>query len=64
MMQASVGHRAAKDQAIRIARGMTASTNVTPAEFLKLCRTILRDSRNDDFVDVYGEPPAFTRLIE
>jgi hypothetical protein len=37
---------------------MTASTGVTPAGFIKVCRTILRDSRRDDFHELYGEPPV------
>jgi hypothetical protein len=48
----------AKEQAVRLARMMTVSTGVTPAGFVKVCRTILRDSRSDDFREMYGEPPA------
>jgi hypothetical protein len=49
---------AAKDQAIRLAKMMTASTGVTPAGFAKLCRAILRDRRGENFVEIYGEPPV------
>ena len=48
----------AKEQAVRLARMMTASTGVTPAGFVKVCRTILRDSRRGDFREMYGEPPV------
>ena len=50
--------QAAKEQTVRLARMMTASTGVTPEGFIVLCRAILRDSRREDFQDIYGEPPA------
>jgi hypothetical protein len=52
---------AAKEQAIRLARMMTASTSITPVGFANLCRAILRDRRSDDFVELYGERPAVGR---
>jgi hypothetical protein len=53
--------QAAKEQSIRLARMMTASTGVTPEGFSRLCRAILRDSRREDFQEIYGEPPALLR---
>ena len=50
--------QAAKEQTIRLARMMTASTGITPEGFIVLCRAILRDSRREDFQEIYGEPPA------
>jgi hypothetical protein len=50
---------AAKEQAIRLAKLITASTSVTPIGFATLCRCILRDRRSEDFATIYGEPPVF-----
>jgi hypothetical protein len=49
---------AAKDQTIRLAKMMTASTGVTPTGLAKLCRAILRDRRGENFVEIYGEAPV------
>ena len=57
MTQASGRPETAKEQAIRLARMMTASTGVTPIGFAKLCQAILRDSRSSDFLEMYGEHP-------
>lgn len=54
---------AAKEQTIRLARMMTASTGITPEGFVVLCRAILRDSRSDDFQEIYGEPPVLRRAM-
>lgn len=50
--------QAAKEQTVRLARMLTASTGITAEGFVVLCRAILRDSRSDDFQEIYGEPPA------
>lgn len=52
---------AAKEQTIRLARMLTASTSITPKGFVVLCKTILRDSRSESFQAIYGEPPALPR---
>ena len=58
MVQAPRKSQAAKEQTIRLARMMTASTGITAEGFAVLCRAILRDSRRDDFQEIYGEPSA------
>ena len=56
--------QAAKEQTIRIARMLTASTGITPEGFVVLCRAILRDSRCEDFQDIYGEAPVLRRSTQ
>ncbi|MGA2793621.1 MAG: hypothetical protein ABSE69_08805 [Roseiarcus sp.] len=55
--------QAAKEQTIRIARMLTASTGITPEGFIVLCRAILRDSRSEDFQEIYGEAPVLRRSM-
>jgi len=55
--------QAAKEQTIRIARMLTASTGITPEGFVILCRAILRDSRSEDFQEIYGEAPVLRRSM-
>jgi hypothetical protein len=54
----------AKEQAVRLARMLTASTSITPEGFTALCRSILRDSRGKDFHEIYGESSALRRSKE
>ena len=56
--------QAAKEQTIRIARMLTASTGITPEGFIVLCRAILRDSRSEDFQEIYGEAPVLRRSTQ
>jgi hypothetical protein len=55
---------AAKEQTVRIARMLTASTGITPEGFVVLCRAIMRDSRNDDFQEIYGEAPVLRQSTQ
>lgn len=55
--------QAAKEQTIRLARMISASTGITPAGFSVLCRTILRDSRRKDFQELYGEAPVLRQSV-
>ncbi len=55
--------QAAKEQTVRLARMMTASTGITPEGFIVLCRAILRDSRSEDFQEIYGEAPVSRRSM-
>ncbi len=55
--------QAAKEQTVRLARMMTASTGITPEGFIVLCRAILRDSRSEDFQEIYGEAPVLRRSM-
>jgi hypothetical protein len=51
----------AKAQAIRLARLICVSTSITPKGFSQLCGSIMRDSRLDDFLSIYGEPSVLSR---
>ncbi len=55
---------AAKEQTVRIAKMLTASTGITPEGFVVLCRAIMRDSRNDDFQEIYGEAPLLRQSTQ
>ena len=55
---------AAKEQTVRIAKMLTASTGITPEGFVVLCRAIMRDSRNDDFQEIYGEAPLLSQSTQ